>query len=256
MTPNNSKVDQTRQFYDLKNAIVAELEKIENSVYENNSLLDGLDRKLEKIYSIALDLENEYFILRLQTIRNQYQKFKTKKGYRRIEFDRLFKLCQKLQESNTVEFFNEAIQARIQKISANYYAKKLNQKIQPTILRENKYIVYTFQKMYFVVKSLPKRILYNVPYSLKRVRFMEEAFDIFPFIPFANPETGKSKLLILRHGIDFKPLRMDAVESEIELFPEEIQNKTRPLEGNGQIKKFLRWKGNNCYLIEFPEVVV
>ncbi len=256
MNPKNSKIDETRKFYDLKNEIFAELGSLENSIYEQNSKLDDLDRKIEKLYTVALELKNDYFVLRIQTIRNLYRKLRTRKGYRQVEFDRLFRLCQKLQESNSVDFFNEAIQKRIQKISANYHAQKLNQKPSLEDLRENKYLVYTFQKMYFLVKSLPKRILHNVPYSRKRIRLLEETLDLFPFVPFENTPQGVSKVMILRHGIDFKPLRFDAIQSEIELFPEEIQKKAKVLSGiGGGIKKFYKWKGNNCYFIEFPEVV-
>jgi hypothetical protein len=95
-----------------------------------------------------------------------------------------------------------------------------------------------------------------VPFSRKRVRVLEESLDLFPFIPFENTPDGVSKVMILRHGIDFKALRFDAIQSEIELFPGEIQKKAKVFSEKGLgIKKFYKWKGNNCYFIEFPEVI-
>ncbi|MCB1177482.1 MAG: hypothetical protein KDK36_07890, partial [Leptospiraceae bacterium] len=153
MSNNSKTISDSTTFIDLRNEVIAELCEIEESIYNANGEIDSLERKINRLYSIALELENEYFILRLQTIQNQFRKFRSKKGYRQLEFDRLFKLLEKLKDTDTVDFLNSAIKNRIDRIAKGVANKKVFRKVEPSELRENKFIVYTFQKLFFVVKS-------------------------------------------------------------------------------------------------------
>jgi hypothetical protein len=250
MKPEIPVIEDSRYFFDLKLEIQRDVHVLEKAVYDFSGRLDEVRQKVERLNQLAEKHGSEYFTLKIKSLQSQIQKIKKKKGYNKIEFDRLLSMLSKIQESERVEFLSEAIRAKIEKIAET----SLNQKKKNIHVpdRKNKYFLFNFQRILYLVKSLPKRIMYNVSFSQKGIVFRNQRFPIFPSNPMSmDSETMDSKLVIIRNGTKFLGLRYDFFETELEMDENEIEERTHTLEqSNAFIRKYIKWKGQKCYILE------
>ncbi len=250
MQTTPSIVDEIYSFFDLKLAFQRDLEEVEKSVYRLSKDLENLRLKHERLSKMAQKHNNEYFKLKVQTLELHLKKLRIKKGYRQLEFDRIFKILSQIKQTDKVELLDEAIKSKIEKIAQTQQKKKRKNFIPE---RENRYLIFNFQKTLYTVPSLPKRILREVPYSKKHLTYKGKKFPIFPnYVSTLFDESYKSNIIVLRKGLEFFALRYDFFEDEIELAPEELKNKLCEIENPlSFLKYFIKWKGMKCYFINF-----
>lgn len=249
MHPNPVIIDEINEFFDVKLDFQRNLEEVEKKTFEISKDLESLRLKLEKLSKLAEKHDNEYFKLKIRSLELHLKKLRTKKGYRQLEFDRLFKILSQIKQTDKVELLDEAIKSKIEKIARTQVNVKKKKNYIPN--RENKYLIFNFQKSLYMLPSLPKRILHNVPFSKKNLVYKGKKFPIFPlYVSSVFGENEKSNVLIVRKGLEFFALRYDFLEDEIELSKEELQQKLldfpNPLPF---IKHFIKWKGMKCYYI-------
>lgn len=244
-------VDEIYTFFDLKLSFQRDLEKVEKSVYELSKELENLRLKQERLSKLVQKQDNEYFKIKVQSLELHLRKLRAKKGYRQLEFDRIFKILSQIKQTDKVELLDEAIKSKIEKIAEKRAKQKKRKNFIPE--RENRYLIFNFQKTLYMVRSLPKRILHEVPYSKKNLTYKGKKFPIFPsYVSSVFNESEKSNIIILRKGLEFFALRYDFFEDEIELTSNELQNKLIEIENPLPfLKHSIKWKGMKCYYINF-----
>ncbi|MCX7999340.1 MAG: hypothetical protein N3A69_10400 [Leptospiraceae bacterium] len=245
--------DEVNKFFQEKFDFQRTLEEVEKKVFELSRDLETLRLKLEKLSKLIQKQENEYFKLKVRSLELNFKKLKAKKSYKQLEFDRLFKILSQIKQTDKVESLDEAIKTKIEKIAkAQVSSQAIVRKKKNYIPdRENKYLIFNFQKTLYMIQSLPKRVLHNVPYSKKNLVYKGKKFLIFPsYVSSVFGGVEKSNVVIFRKGSNFFALRYDFFEDEVELKPDELQKKLldspKPLPF---LKYFFKWKGMKCFYI-------
>jgi hypothetical protein len=238
-------------FFDLKLSLIRDIEKLEKEIYCSSIQLDEIQLKAQKLSFISQKHNHQYFKIKLHSLLLQLEKLKSKKGYKKLEFDRLYSLLSKLKESEKVEFLNEVIQKKIEKIAKTQLESKKQVLNIPD--RENKYYLLSFQRVLYIIKSLPKRILSDVKYSQKNIVYKNKKFPVFPTQPLVLDDgKSSSKLMIVRDKKEFLGIRYDFLDTIVEFSREELEERSFPIEKPiSSISKFIKWKGQRCYLIDF-----
>ena len=108
---------ETREFFDLKNKLVEEIENYEKKVFSEKENLEQIQKTFDRLWEMLDKNDSEYFRLRLDTLDKLLKRNIEKRAYKKIEFDRMFKVLDKIKQNDSVEFLNEAIKNRIEKIS-------------------------------------------------------------------------------------------------------------------------------------------
>lgn len=253
MQPNPVIKDEVNKFFQEKFDFQRILEEVEKKVFELSKDLETLRLKLERLSRLIQKQENEYFKLKIRSLEIQLKKLKTRKGYKQLEFDRLFKILSQIKQTDKVESLDEAIKTKIEKIAKSQVSSQAIFKKKKNYIpdRENKYFIFNFQKTLYMIQSLPKRVLHNVPYSKKNLIYKGKKFPIFPsYVSSVFGGVEKSNVVIFRKGSSFFALRYDFLEDEIEMEPDELQKKLldspKPLPF---LKYFFKWRGMNCFYL-------
>lgn len=244
-------VDEIHAFFDLKLAFQRDVEEVEKKVYELSKDLENLRLKQEKLSKLAQKQDNEYFKIKVRTLQLHLRKLRAKKGYKQLEFDRIFKILSQIKQTDKVELLDEAIKHKIEKIAEKRVQQEKKENFIPE--RTNRYLIFNFQRTLYMVPSLPKRILHEVPYFKKKLIYKEKKFPIFPsYLSSVFDKSETSNVVVLRKGLEFFALRYDFFEDEIELTPEELKNKLFEIQNPLPfLKHFIKWRGMKCYFISF-----
>ena len=243
------KAEKSRQFFDLKIRAGILLDQIEKTIFENSKTLDELDWVFREMRRIAEVEKSPYFSLRSKSLSAQVSKFRKRKGYRKIEFDRFYSTLEKIQETDAVEFLNRSLQKKIEKISESYLGLEPSQSGERAYLPlPNTFFILNFQKTHFIFRHYPYRILQNIPFSKKYLQQKDLRFPIFPLVPFVSRGTlqsHSSKLMLIRTQTAWRGIRFDFLDAELEIPEDEFEARKRPLGKSFLgVDFFLKWRGN------------
>ena len=138
-----------------KNKLVQEIEKYEKKYTPKKKDLANI-RKYKRVSGRSLiKSKSEYFKIRLLTLDKLLKRNEEKRGYRKIEFDRILKFFQRLKEDDAVEFLNEGIRNRIEKISEKLFHGTHQMELES----EDNFYLLTYKSLSFIVRSYEKKIL-------------------------------------------------------------------------------------------------
>lgn len=243
---------ETREFFDLKNKLVEEIEKYEKKVYSEKEDLKQIQSTLNRLWEMLDKNDSEYFKLRLDTLDKLLKRNTEKRAYKKIEFDRMFKVLDKIKQNDSVEFLNEAIKNRIEKISEKIVRSK--QKLK-TAQKDGFYLL-TYKSLSFLVRSYPAKILYDVDATKDFVKIKTERYPIFPAYT-GIPKTERDfqleycNILILKVRTEHKCLRFDEIETVTDLTYTSLNTKLIPLtEPMQDVKHYIRIRGKRVYYLD------
>lgn len=243
---------ETREFFDLKNKLVEEIENYEKRIYSEKENLDQIQKTFSQLWEFALKHNSEYFLLRLDTLDKLLKRNAEKRAYRKIEFDRIFKVLSKIKQEDSIEFLNEALRNRIEKISEKIiYAK---QKIKP--VEQDGFYLFTYKSLSFLAHNYPSKILKDVDATKNFIRVKEKRYPIYPsYINLQNSnaefQLEYCNLLILKTGAGYKCYRFNELELVTDLTKTSLQTKLIPLSDSIQnVKHYVRLRGKRVYYLD------
>ncbi|MBP9887972.1 MAG: hypothetical protein KBF93_16865 [Leptospiraceae bacterium] len=243
---------ETREFFDLKNKLVEEIENYEKKVFSEKENLEQIQKTFDRLWEMFDKNDSEYFRLRLDTLDKLLKRNIEKRAYKKIEFDRMFKVLDKIKQNDSVEFLNEAIKNRIEKISEKIVRSK--QKIKAP--QKDTFYLLTYKSLSFLVRNYPKKILYDVDATKDFVKIKRERYPIFPaYTGIKNKDKDFQleycNILILKVRTEYKCLRFDEMESVNDLTYVSLNTKLIPLtEPMQDVKHYIRIRGKRVYYLD------
>ena len=243
---------ETREFFDLKNRLVEEIENYEKKVYSEKEDLEKIQSTFDRLWTMLDKNDSEYFRLRLDTLDKLLKRITEKRAYRKVEFDRIFKILEKIKQADSVEFLNEAIKNRIEKISEKIVRSK--QKIKPP--QKDFFYLLTYKSLNFLVKNYPKRILYDVDATKDFVKIKKQRYPLFPAYTGLKKNENDfileyCNVLILKVRTEYKCIRFDTIETINDLSYAYLNTKMVPLsEPMQEVKHYIRLKGKRVYYLD------
>jgi hypothetical protein len=248
MLNKNSIVNETREFFDLKKRLKLELENLEKKVYSEKEVFSKVSRTFDSLKEITIKTNSNYFKLKLETLENLLNKLLEKRKYKKIEFDRIFKTLEKIQENETVEFLDLALKSRIEKISEKIVYT--NQQVQK---KENQsYYLFSFNNLFYLCRFYPTKFIYEADSSKQFVRIKNERYPIFPIYTNSNKSSLEySNILILKLPSSYKCFRYDKLEKIDDLNTDELKSRLIDLDIQmGDLKSYLRYKGKRVHYLD------
>ena len=243
---------ETREFFDLKNKLVEEIENYEKKIYSEKENLNQIQKTFALLREFALKHNSEYFLLRLDTFDKLLKRNAEKRAYRKIEFDRMFKVLNKIKQEDSIEFLNEAIRNRIEKISEKLIYSKQNNK--PT--EQNGFYLFTYKSLSFLVHNYPSKVLKDVDATKNFIKIKEKRYPIYP--SYISLQSSKVEfqleycnLLILKITTGYKCYKFDELELVTDLSKISLQTKLIPLSDSIQdVKHYVRLRGKRVYYLD------
>lgn len=243
---------ETREFFDLKNQLVEEIEKYEKKVYSEKEDLEQIQNTFNRLREMLAKNDSEYFKLRLDTVEQLLKRNVQKRAYRKIEFDRIFKTLDKIKQNDSVEFLSEALKNRIEKISEKIVRSKRKTKPAST----DTFYLLTYKSLNFLVRNFPTQILYDVDATKDFVKIKRQRYPLFPaYTGIKDNEKDFTleycNVLILKVRTEYKCIRFDNIETISDLTPVSLKAKLIPLsEPMQDIKHYIRFKGKRVYYLD------
>lgn len=243
---------ETREFFDLKNKLVEEIEIYEKKVYSEKENLEQIQKTFNRLWEMLDKNESEYFRLRLDTLDKLLRRNAEKRAYKKIEFDRIFKVLDKIKQDDSVEFLNEAIKNRIEKISEKIVFSQ--QKNKP--VEKDGFYLFNYNSLNFLVRNYPCKTLQETDATKNFVKIKGERYPIFPsYLRLGNEpiefQLEYCNLLILKIGNGYKCFRYHEMELITDLTHSSIQSKLIPLSESIQnVKHYIRIRGKRVYYLD------
>ncbi|HMV45311.1 MAG TPA: hypothetical protein PK079_04520 [Leptospiraceae bacterium] len=241
-----------KDFFDRKNQLVTEIENYERKIYSEKDDLDKIDKLFKQLQVLVEKTNSEYFRLRLVTLDKLLKRVHEKRTYRKIEFDRIFKTLEKIKEDDSIEFLNEGIRNRIEKISERIV--RSSQKLD--IEFGERFFLLTYKSLSFLVKEYEKKVLQDVDATKTFIRIKNKRYPLFPAYTGLKTDGKETKLdycniLILKTKNDYKCFRFDQMEIITDLTYDFLQAKLIELpEPVQEIKQYIRLRGKRVYYLD------
>jgi hypothetical protein len=243
----------TKQFYDLKAKAEVLLDKIEKSIFYNNEQMYQFESLLQSMLSTANQEGLLYFQERLKSIQEKFETFRTKKSYRKNEFNRLYSLLGKLNEGDKLNLISNVYNERQNK--TNIDSGEMIVKLVPSF---DKYLILQFQESIYVVPNVHKKILNNINYTIKYLSFNRKKVSIFPLAPIKVdlpfPKSESSKLIVLRFIDGYRCVRFDKLLSEEVFDDNELKERMKDSGSRLEdLRSFIVWRGRNCLFLNYTK---
>lgn len=141
------------------------------------------------MFELAGKNDSPYFQIRLKNLKKQLETFVKNKGYEKQEFDRIYHQLGKMKQNDSVEFLDESLRNRLERIAQKHYSPgdMISSEVVATSKKGKYYITFRCGTIYFitdwssytVLKDLDRR---KIPWNI-RVRFIEY-FQVHSFTDF------------------------------------------------------------------------
>jgi hypothetical protein len=250
---------ETRKFFDLRLKLKSEIESIEKDIYERTKFLDGALETFRDLQTISEKLDSPYFEIRLRKLEILLLRLKDSKKYKKMEFDRIFSVIEKIKQSDSVEFLNEALKNKIEKIAESHI--KIKDHIEKSPETKDQTYLFNYAGVNFVTRGFPRKIVYDVDADKNFVRISEKRYPIFPKTSLNPLQTEEemilksTNLLILKLKKTYCCFRFDYFDIISEMNYEDLKRKLRKLdEPISGIEKYMNWKDKRYYYLD-PEIL-
>lgn len=243
-------VQDTREFFDLKNRLQLELEEFEKKVFSEKENLNQIYETFYELKSFVRQTESNYFQIKVNSLESLLNRLTIKRKYQKIEFDRVFKTLEKIKETESSEFLNQAINHRIQKITEKF----LPYTPPPAEIEKkgDKFYRFSYKGLDYLVKAYPKKFLLGVDASKKYLRIGNEKFPIFPIFNLTDEENFQScNVLLLNIRTSYKCYRYDVLEEVYDIPYLNFEKRLNKLDiSKTEINSYIRYKGKRHYYID------
>nr|OCA01040.1 Uncharacterized protein A9P81_0901 [Leptospira interrogans serovar Copenhageni/Icterohaemorrhagiae] len=115
-------VKDSRFFFDLKRKFEVILEEVEKKTFDQKDEIRELESLWEEMFELAGKNDSPYFQIRLKNLKKQLETFVKNKGYEKQEFDRIYHQLGKMKQNDSVEFLDESLRNRLERIAQKHYS--------------------------------------------------------------------------------------------------------------------------------------
>ncbi|EMG21225.1 hypothetical protein LEP1GSC150_3297 [Leptospira interrogans serovar Copenhageni str. LT2050] len=132
-------VKDSRFFFDLKRKFEVILEEVEKKTFDQKDEIRELESLWEEMFELAGKNDSPYFQIRLKNLKKQLETFVKNKGYEKQEFDRIYHQLGKMKQNDSVEFLDESLRNRLERIAQKHYSPgdMISSEVVATSKKEN-----------------------------------------------------------------------------------------------------------------------
>ncbi|MCC5813435.1 MAG: hypothetical protein JJT78_01650 [Leptospira sp.] len=265
MSVKNSRIEDSRDFFEKKFRTKILLEEFEKSIFNASKILDEAIELIEKMEEIALKRKAYYFLHRCRRLKLQLDDMKETKGYEKKDFDFSYKLLDKIDENESSDFLDSLLKGSIEKVAKSLTpTQEDSHQISRSQNIRKKYFTFTFRGVYFLAEKNPQRIIKNVNPNKVNVRIGKKRYPIYPgpnfgIAPQDDEISEPVHLCILKvETPNISPIStyrcffFHRMDKEIQFDESTVKSRLKPLESgiSPYINNFFRYAGRNYYLIE------
>lgn len=266
MSRINSRIDDSRKFFESKFKTKFILEEFEKLIFEANA-------KLNEAMQIAADMEEianrrkaYYFLHRTRRLKLQLDDFKENKGYEKKEFDFLYKLLDKIDENESTDFLDAMLRGSIEKVAQGLHQPTTTEEnlSESTSSRKRNYFTFIYRGVYFISPKYPQKLIRNIDEEKSNVRIGLKRYPIYPgpafgIAPREMDILEPTHLCILKikdedegRDPDYRCFFYHKMDREVKFDESTVRSRLKPLEKGGSefVKSYFRYAGKNYYLIE------
>ncbi|TGK29070.1 hypothetical protein EHQ12_01180 [Leptospira gomenensis] len=180
-------VKDSRFFFDLKHKFESILEDLEKRTFDQKGEIRELETLWDDMFQLAGKNDSPYFQIRLKSLKKQLDTFVKNKGYEKTEFDRIFHQLGKMKRTDSVEFLDESLKNRLEKIASSHYSPgdTISSGAVPpsaTSKKGKQYITFRCGTIHFVTDHSPFTILKDLDRRKNTVEYKGEIYRIFPSV--------------------------------------------------------------------------
>lgn len=200
-------------------------------------------------------LDSSYYTIKVNKLKILIDDLFKDKKYNRLDFDKIFNKIDGLKQSDSIEFLDETLKNRIEKLSGGllpYLNKDIDYK------DNSLYLLFNFDSVNFVIKNYPRKIIRNVDVFQKKVEVRGKIYDIFPGGNFGKDrENAKRRnpycnlLIVQLDESDFRCFHFDYIENLVHFTGDNLAKRKNSVSISIPfISSYIRWRGNRYYYIE------
>ncbi|WP_061215733.1 hypothetical protein [Leptospira santarosai] len=260
-------------FFDLKRKFEVILEEVEKKTFDQKDEIRELETLWEEMFHVAGKNDSPYFQIRLKTLKKQLDTFVKNKGYEKNEFDKIFHQLGKMKRTDSVEFLDESLRNRLEKIAENHYSPGdmiSSGVVLPSATNQKgkQYITFRCGTIYFITDRSSYTILKDLDRRKNTVEYKEKVYRIFPnsFVYGLSEEEYRNEnfltmnLLALKREFGFEFYRFDTLCEILQINEGTFLKGLKPMKDfevpgrERRIRSYFRKAGIHYYYIP-PEKV-
>ncbi|EMJ93857.1 hypothetical protein [Leptospira alstonii] len=261
-------VKDSRFFFDLKHKFESILEEVEKRTFDQKDEIRELETLWEEMFNLAGKNDSPYFQIRLKSLKKQLDTFVKNKGYEKNEFDKIFHQLGKMKRTDSVEFLDESLRNRLEKIAQNNYTPgdMISSGIvlpAATDKKGKQYITFRCGTIYFITDRSSYTILKDLDRRKNTVEYKGDVHRIFPssFIYGLSEEEYRNEnfltmnLLVLKRQSGLEFYRFDTLGEILQINEGTFRKGLKPLENSevrnedNRIRNYFRKAGVRYYYI-------
>jgi hypothetical protein len=266
MSSGSSLPEDSRVFFEKKYRIKYLLEDFEKRILDASELLKETIAIAQEMEDLANKRKAYYYLHRTRRLSLQLDDLKEAKGYERKEFDFIYKLLDKIDESESSDFLDSVLRGSIEKVARGLNVPSTNEVTNRTVDDKKKsYFTFKYRNVYFIAAKYPKKLVQNVDPNKSTVRIGNKKWEIHPGKFFGLDEEldfpEPTNLCILRKSsIDdyevenvYRCFFYNSMDREVKFDESNLRSRLKPIEpaSSSHIKYYFRYAGNNYYFIDF-----
>ncbi|EKP04568.1 hypothetical protein LEP1GSC132_4237 [Leptospira kirschneri str. 200803703] len=252
-------VKDSRFFFDLKRKFEVILEEVEKKTFDQKDEIRELESLWEEMFELAGKNDSPYFQIRLKNLKKQLETFVKSKGYEKQEFDRIYHQLGKMKRNDSVEFLDESLRNRLDRIAQKHYSP--GDMISVATSKKGKhYITFRCGTIYFVTDWSSYTVLKDLDRRKNTVEYKGSVYRIFPssFVYGPSEEEYRNEnfltmnLLVLKRESGLEFYRFDTLGEILQINEGTFLKGLKPMESSEmdkRIRSYFRKAGIRYYYI-------
>ncbi|WCL50161.1 hypothetical protein [Leptospira sp. GIMC2001] len=260
MAKSNSRIEDSRLFFEKKFQIKIDLEAYEKLIFEASKILDNARANSKLMEEIAIKRKAYFFLHRTRRLSLQIDDLKENHGYEKKEFDFIYKLLDKIDENESSDFLDSLLKGSIEKVASSLNPSTQSDAKKFQDLKDKKsFFTFTYRGVNFIAPKKPRKTILNVNPSKGSVVVGNKRYEIHPGKSFGlDPDSDFAEpthLCILKidnGSIPYRCFFYHKMDKEIRFDESSVKSRLRSIEDTKSeyIKSYFRYAGVNYYLIE------
>ncbi|MCG9876507.1 MAG: hypothetical protein MH321_17160 [Leptospiraceae bacterium] len=263
MSSGSSLPEDSRTFFEKKYKLKYLLEEYEKRILDATEILNETISIASEMETIANKRKAYYYLHRTRRLSLQLDDLKEAKGYERKEFDFVYKLLDKIDESESSDFLDSVLRGSMEKVARGLRAQSLNEEATPKSDNKKKsYFTFHYKNVYFIAPKYPKKLVQNIDPHKTSVRIGNRKWEIHPGKFFGLNEEQDfpeaTHLCILKKSAEdtentYRCFYYHSMDREVKFDEANLKSRLKTIEPNSSsfIKYYFRYAGKNYYYIDF-----
>ena len=250
----------SKEFFEVKNLLQEKL-KLTN---EKNSSQDQLYIEINnislKLQQIIENSDSLYFKIKIKNLKHKLESLIEKRVQIEKDFEQIFIQLNKINETDSVEFLNQSLKSRLDKILFDFISDEKYLKDKKLNLQSKKnltFFTFSYQMVhFFCLDSIKREIKKNVEIFENCIEYNDKAYSIFPDDKFGLKKDSiihskKNDILMLHFKKKPIFLRFDELGEIFTLSEEQFQKMIKKMSFPlNTIKHYIQRKRLKYYFID------